>query len=472
MKLLLNRKVNSHIANEDGATGLQLAVKTESDEASVPLLVKNKVDVNIRNIRTGDTALHLAIEWRRQRIILYLLDRGASIEMANEDGFTPLQLAVKFDNCDAISVLLQRCAPVEARSLSGFTALQLAAHEKHWVAFDLLIIGGADINAWNKDGEALIHEQARKATSPSVAAKLLEQGANIEAITAQGYTPLLCAAAAGNKEMFVFLLERGAKIDVLTTTGESILHITPPVNDNCLDILKFALEYNESQNIDMEIAVNAASNKGWTPLHQAVYVGTGAPDTAFDKTSEYIHLLLEHGADVNARLCSLTAETPLHLAAMAIVPRPSLVLLLLEAGAETNALTGEGKSALHLAAERGRESIFRILYEGGADMALEAPDSARADDGYGAGNTAFDLALKNPFGRLWFGVDGELCPSTTDFSRRQSISTVIDEDLNTEGAFDEDDDADEELEDEEDEEEREKGVGALLERNETPYIIV
>jgi ankyrin repeat protein len=442
MKMLLARRLNSQIANKEGATSLQLAVTTEWDEATVPLLVKNKVDVNIRNIKTGDTALHLAIEWRRQRIILYLLDRGASIEMTNEDGLTPLQLAVKVDNCDAIALLLQRCAQVEARSLSGFTALQLAAQEKHWVAFDLLVIGGADINAWSKEGETLLHEQARKATSLSIALKLLEQGANIEAITAQqGYTPLHCAAAAGNKEMFMFLLERGAKISTLTARGESILHITPPINDDCLDILRTALDY--------DLDTNASTTEGWTPLHQAIYVGSSP-----EKSPEFIHLLLQHDADVTARIPTPSAETALHLAATAINPLPEIIPLLLSSGAEINALTADGKTALHLAAERGRESIFRLLYDAGADGSLDAPDSAKADDGHGGGigNTAFEVALRNPLGRLWFDSEGKLRPPTTklDLLKRESVGTVIDDGA-TESRFDDDDTTEDEEEEEDDE---------------------
>ncbi len=436
MRLLLHQPVNPQVANDEGDTAIQVAVKTEWDEGTVPLLVKNKVDVNSRNIRTGDTALHLAIKWRRPRVLIHLLDKGATIDMTNEDGFTPLQVAVKIDNCEAISVLLQRRANVEARSLSGFTALQLAAYEKHWVAFDLLAIGGADINAWNKEGDSLLHEQARKATSPSIASKLLAQGANIELFNNKGLTPLHCAAAAANKTMFTFLLSYGARPNTLTGNGESILHITPPISEDGLAIFKLAL-------LDLDVGhhadVNSASNKGWTPLHQAVYISTGAPDHEFPKISEYIHLLLAKNADVNARLhASANAETPLHLAVTAILPRPDLISLLVAAGADVNAQRADGKTPLHLAAERGREEIFRILYEAGADISLEAPDSAKADDGHGdsVGNTAFDLALRNPFGRHWFEVDGKLKPAVAERGRRDSVGsvgTIIEEDLGLAG---------------------------------------
>ncbi|PYI05719.1 NACHT and ankyrin domain protein [Aspergillus sclerotiicarbonarius CBS 121057] len=386
------------IANEKGATGLQVAVGTESDETTIPLLVKNRVGVNIRNIHTGDTVLHLAVEWRRPRIILFLLDKGAAIDMMNENGFTPLQLAAKIDNCEAISLLLQRCAQVETRSL-------------HWVAFDLL-------------GESLLHEQARKSSSTAVAAKLLDQGANMEARNSQGYTPLQCAARAGNRAMWLFLLDRGAKMNVETPKGETFLHITPPINNECLDIIKLALEFGHD--------VKAVSSQGWTPLHQVVYVGTGAPDLSSDKTSEYIRILLACGADINARAGLGSAETPLHLATMATVPRPSLIRLLVDLGAEINAKTADGKTALHLAAERGRESVFRVLLESGADVSLETPDGSRSDDvgenEDGTGNTALDVARKNPFGVHWFDDSGQLRPEPGK-SRRDSVGTDI-EDLN------------------------------------------
>ncbi|KAH1509863.1 hypothetical protein KXX18_000887, partial [Aspergillus fumigatus] len=190
------------------------------------------------------------------------------------------------------------------------------AHEGHWVAFDLLLIGGADINSWNKEGETLLHEEARKSRNVSTAAKLLAQGANIEARTSQGYTPLQCAAISGNLNMFKFLLSKGAKIDVETAKGESLLHITPPINNDCLEILKIALDHG--------LDVKAISSQGWMPLHQAVYIGTGVSDLAFDKTSDYIILLLSYGADINCQTSSAYAETALHLAVMAINPNTSL----------------------------------------------------------------------------------------------------------------------------------------------------
>lgn len=427
MKLLFSQKVDLNLVDQSGAPCLHAAVGTAADESTVPLLVKHKANLNFQNPQDGNTALHLAVLSRRPRIILFLLEKGASIDIANDEGLTPLQLAANMDNCEAISLLLQHCASVEARSLAGPTALQYAAWKGHWIAFDLLLIGGADINVWNKQGETLLHEQARHNAETSIAMKLLDQGANIEARSSQGYTPIQCAAISGNEAMFHLLLVRGAKVDIETAKGETILHLTPPANQSCLDILKAAV----NEGLD----VKATSSQGWTPLHQTVYTGTGAMDLTSDKTAEYIQLLLSHGASINDISTSGAAETPLHLATTSPIPRPSLVNFLIKQGAKVNTTNGEGKTALHLAAERGREPLFRTLLDAGADLSLKIPTDTRptmnTDKPEHAEKretpiTAFDLAKKNPFGSLWFDEDGKLRP-VPQRSGRDSATTIIED---------------------------------------------
>jgi ankyrin repeat protein len=256
--------------------------------------------------------------------------------------------------------------------------------------------------------------------------KILDQGANIEARTSQGYTPLQCAAISGNKTMFNLLLDRGAKIDVETAKGETILHLTPPANQNCLDILKTAL----AEGLD----VKATSSQGWNPLHQTIYTGTGALDLASDRTAEYIELLLANGASINDYAVSGAFETPLHLATMAPIPRPSLVEYLIKRGAKVNSTTSDGKTPLHLAAERGREQLFRTLLDSGADLSIEIPTDQKSTTNGERGEkketpiTAFELAKKNPFGSLWFDDDGKLRPMPKRSGRDSAVTVFEDMD--------------------------------------------
>ncbi|KAL3262636.1 hypothetical protein ABHI18_002599 [Aspergillus niger] len=419
MRLLLSRRANSRTANRKGVTALHLAVGTALDEATVPLLIKSRSDMDAQNALTGNTTLHIAIELRRPRVLLFLLEKGANLNIFNKQGLTPLQLAAKLDNCEALTMLLEKGSKVDFCSLSGLTALHIAAMENNWIAFDILMVGGADINTWDEDGETLLHKQARQASSSTVASHLLEQGANIEARTSQGYTPLQCAAMDGNKKMFFFLLENGAKVDVETPKGETLLHITPPSSQDCLDILMTLL--------NMELDVSAISINGWTPLHQTVIMGTGAPDIEFDKTSEYIDLLLSHGADINAAAESPKGEAPLHLAVIATMQRPSLVSYLVSRGASVNCTTSEGKTPLHLAAERGRNSIFQALLAAGADLTIKVPNPTTDDEeDSDEGDTPLDIARKHPLGAHWFDETGNL-QLAVNGSHCGSLATPIEE---------------------------------------------
>lgn len=419
IRTLLHRRINSRTSNQYGATALQLAVGTAYDEAIVPLLIKNRFDMDVQNTITGSTVLHLAVELKRPRIIAFLVEKGASLNVLNRQGITPLQLACKIDNCEAVSLLLERSPNLEHRSSHGDTALHIAAIEGHWVALDLLSFGGADINAWDSKGESLLHKQARKGCTVSIASHLLEKGANIEACNFQGYTPLQCAAITGNQLMFNFLIERGANIDVETAKGETLLHITPPSNQVYLDILRLLLQLNLSSN--------ATTCSGMTPLHYLIVNQLGYCDPSSDKTTDYISLLLSHGANINAQVRSPKAETALHLAVSAKLPRESLVSFLVKNGASLDAKRTDGKTPLHLAAERGRHSIFQVLLDSGADSSIQAPSDTSSNLGSTSdGDATLELAQRHPVSIVWLDDAAKLNNPTAD-TGRGSIATSIDE---------------------------------------------
>ncbi|KAJ5430099.1 hypothetical protein N7491_007115 [Penicillium cf. griseofulvum] len=388
IRFLLHRRVKSRTANQKGETALQLAIGTTHDEATIPVLIKSRFDMDVQNTLTGNTALHRAVELRRPRILAFLLEKGANMNVLNRDGLTALQLACKTDNCEAVSLFLERGAQLEIRSSHGTTALHISALQGNWVAFDLLLIGGADINAWDSEGDSLLHMQAREPSTTSIAAHLLAQGANIEAYNLQGYTPLQCAAVSGNKTKFLFLVDQGARLDVQTAKGETLLHITPPLNQNCLDIVETLLECGFS--------ANATTRSGLTPLHHLVINAFNLPDPSIEQTADFLSLLLSYGVNVNAPTASYEAVTALHLAVTAKIPHESLVSLLIENGASVDTRTSDGRTPLHLAAERGHHHIFQILLDAGADISIKDTEETPTNDKVkGDGQTAIDLVRKD-----------------------------------------------------------------------------
>lgn len=105
--------------------------------------------------------------------------------------------------------------------------------------------------------------------------------------------------------------------------------------------------------------VTAYSGDGWTALHLAA---------AF-ATPESVRFLITHGASVNAVSRNPQANQPLH-ATLALGRNPEIITLLLEAGADPNARQAGGFTALFSAAAANRRDLAQILIESGADPSL------------------------------------------------------------------------------------------------------
>ena len=89
-----------------------------------------------------------------------------------------------------------------------------------------------------------------------------------------------------------------------------------------------------------------------------------------------VEFLIDAGADINA--ATKDGKTALHWATGRWACHRNIVKALVDAGADVNATTEDGSTALHLAAERGQESIVRALTAAGADVNAATKDGSTA----------------------------------------------------------------------------------------------
>jgi ankyrin repeat protein len=131
--------------------------------------------------------------------------------------------------------------------------------------------------------------------------------------------------------------------------------------------------------LDEGVSVDTRNRMGSTPLINAAGKGY----------CSLVSLLLDSGADTNAVMSKANSITALHIAS--IFGFMEVVRLLLQSGADVEAVTAdENRTALHLAAERGHLDVTKLLI-------YSANRHARDRRGL----TARDLALYRGHEEIW-----------------------------------------------------------------------
>ena len=188
---------------------------------------------------------------------------------------------------------------------------------------------------------------------------LYDNGAHPNVRGRKKRTPLHSAAFYGEVEMVQLLCNYKADVHSQTFEGKTALHYALEGSRRRRD---FALLSNVARVLlEHGADVNARKDDDGTPLHVAALYGT----------VEAILLFLEHGADVNAREDDNT--TPLHEAARS--GRVEAIRVLVEHGADLNARKNDDTTLLHEAARSGTVEAIRVLLEHGVDVNAQKNDN-------------------------------------------------------------------------------------------------
>lgn len=255
---------------------------------------------------------------------------------SDTSGSTPLMHAAYMGTVGIMRALLDAGADVNASNARKATALHWAVPAPDKVG--LLLAHGARVDAETVEKRTPLYVAAALPEGVPAARLLLRAGAKVDAVSILGTTPLFPATAS--VEMTRLLLDHGANPNVRART-----EATPIMAAAGAEVIALLL----ARGAD----ARARSKTGDSPLMEAAVRGDVAA----------ARLLLEHGAEVNA--VDHRGYTPLLLAAQYDREAPELVRLLLERGADLEA-TAEGETALSLAARRGETAVTRLLREAGA----------------------------------------------------------------------------------------------------------
>jgi ankyrin repeat protein len=361
-------------AAEGADTPLIDAVK-QRDQAAVRALIQKRVDVNAAGV-DGTTPLHWAVHEDDRQIAELLIRGGAKVGSATRYGVRPLSLAAVNGNAAMIALLLAAGADPDTVASQGETALMEAARSGRVEAVKVLVDHGANVNAkesWR--GQTALMWAAAEGY-PDVIQLLLAHSADLRARSNGGFTALLFAAREGRLTAVDALLDAGADLnDAIKTEPRRAAAAapTPPPPDTGLNAFLLA-----AGNAHYEVAARLldrgadpnASPKGWTALHQLTWVRKAgiagsndpAPQGSGNMDSlEFARRLVEHGADLNARVTkkpsvgvtrlNMIGGTPFLLAAR--TADAEYMRLLADLGANPLLANEEGTTPLMVAAGIG-----------------------------------------------------------------------------------------------------------------------
>ena len=396
--VLLRAGANVNAVDGHGVTPLDRAAENASI-AMVQTLLTAGADPNIA-LTSGLTPLMTAARTGNVAVVEALMVHGAAVNAATtETKSTALMWAVAESHPDIVRVLLRRGADPHASTANGFTPLLFAAHNGDVETAETLVAAGVDVNETGADGTHVL-PYAIVTGHDRFALFLLEQGADPNGAM-DGVHALHAAAgsvspwlgdwkrrhgdsrrrsdfgtrgldASRGLPVVTALLARGADSNArITTSAMFMSYIGYPK--------KGAFE---------PFSCGTGDIRGATPLWVAAYASNRSDNT------EIVQALLAAGADQH--LTSDDGTTPLMAAAglgrCTYRPReprgprsPSAeeaVRVLLEAGADVNAVNEADFTALHAAAFRGQNEVVTYLVEQGA--AVDARDFR--------GRTAFRMA--------------------------------------------------------------------------------
>ena len=390
---LLGQKANVNEAQADGMTALHWAAYHDDFDATKRFIAAG-ADAKAAN-RYGVTPLSLACTNGNSAIVEALLAAGADPNTTLPGGETVLMTAARTGRLGPVKALLARGARVDARERKGQTALMWAAAEGHVEVVDALLEAGADFHTTLPSGFTSLLFAVREGRK-DVVFRLLVAGADLnESLRPQRgkgdargkpTSPLILAVENGHFELAAALLNAGAEPND-RPGGHTALHtITwvrqpirgdgdpPPIGSGKLNSLDFVRKL-----VAHRADINARIEKGESGRGRFTTTGS-TPFLLAARASDVplMRLLLELGAD--PRIANTDNCTPL-LAAAGVgalsdgdesagteEEAVEAVRLLLETGANVDAVDESGETGMHGAAYQSRPKLVQLFADRHADV--------------------------------------------------------------------------------------------------------
>ncbi|XP_023314884.1 ankyrin-3-like [Trichogramma pretiosum] len=304
-----------------------------------------------------DTPLHWAMRAKNEKVVKWLLRRGADPRLVNDKGRTPLHVASagQDDNVETMEHFFKiveetgQSLDIDAREKLGWTPLHLAAYYSQGKRAESLLSRGACPNSACNDGSTALHvicDSEKLDNFMGLFFKHVERAnrpIELDARRKEGNSPLLRELKRRRKRTALVLLREGADPSQTDKNGRTRL---------CTGSLR------------RRGRIDARDESVDTALHLAL--GNG-----INRKASY---LLLRGADPS--LATAYGSNPLHLISQCSLVEDYMVNEFFKIAEDLNetvpidALDKMGNAPLHLAPTHEREDAMEFLLRHAADQDL------------------------------------------------------------------------------------------------------
>ena len=169
-------------------------------------------EINKKDINDIDTLLNYSIEKSSFKIVKYLIDKGANVNLVYKNGTTPLLIASKKSNINILKLLIEKGSKINIKDNTGATPLMIAILNGRFENEKYLLARGAEVNEKDKSGYSSL-AWATTYNDFNSMTLLISKGADINAKNKEGRNILLLALNAvpeANTVVLEYLLKKGA----------------------------------------------------------------------------------------------------------------------------------------------------------------------------------------------------------------------------------------------------------------------
>ena len=335
--------------------GTELDLSQMRDPKTIKEKVNKGYDVNAKRSVDGYNLLHYAAELGNVDLTKFLLSKGANANEAMIRGNTPLSTAIGFDKTEIIKILLE--AGVDPNYQLGesdykrshFHYYMIKTRKFDPTIFNLFISKGANLETTDSFTETpLLSTASIDFKYIHHSENLMNVGANINAQSKFGKTPLMVAVFVRHFALVEEFIKRGANIELEDSDGNTVLLAMINMGNDTTDKPKL-----------FQILLQAGAN----PNHQNKEGGTALHLSVIGHSFEILELLTKQNVDPSIR--NQKGVTALGQAIINENWRATKILLTIEKN--INGLDKYGSTMLHSAILNEKFELIKLLLEAGAD---------------------------------------------------------------------------------------------------------